>query len=432
MLSNVRRGDRGSIPLALLVIIAIGGLMTMLLGRVVTESRATAHNDDDTVALHAAEVGLEEAMFRLNNGLITVQNPPTSPGTGSVNGYNYTWQVAHDGSSWRVESSARRATGGVTRTVVARAQDRPLFDLVLATHVGVSGNGNNVVDSYDSSVPMRMPIRNTSSFGIVASNGVVAMNANGDSSSYADRVRLHSWTASQTLAQRCTPSSNGTCSGRSFQIEEPLNIRVSEALAQELRTRCLNTTGFTPWTASTSMTPTAGNNVTVPITTHPVSFTYASEDGPMPVRCMTNMNIDRSVSAPSIAGSPGNIVVVRDHVTMNPQGGGNVNCAGCPNNDYPSSPTDYPRARNLQIFTLSNQGPASNNGYTVLFRGVNFGGTIYAPNGLCGSTTGGIQVFGSIICDDLQKGGNWGFHYDMDLARGLTTGEYRVDSWAEE
>jgi type II secretory pathway pseudopilin PulG len=208
------RGDRGSIPMALLVVIVMGGLLTVLLSRTVMEQRSTQRDNEFTTALHAAEIGFDDAVFRLNNHLVVGDD---DEGAGEVDGYAYEWGVERAGAAWRAWSTGT-GPNGVARTISADVTDRPIFDLALATHLGVNFSGGNTADSYNSATGANGTTcsmgasPSTGCFGIIASNGVIHMGSASGVPNYADRVQVYDWgNPTNTGAGRCTHANNTYC-----------------------------------------------------------------------------------------------------------------------------------------------------------------------------------------------------------------------------
>jgi type II secretory pathway pseudopilin PulG len=426
------RGDRGSIPMALLVVIVMGGLLTVLLSRTVMEQRSTQRDNEFTTALHAAEIGFDDAVFRLNNHLVVGDD---DEGAGEVDGYAYEWGVERAGAAWRAWSTGT-GPNGVARTISADVTDRPIFDLALATHLGVNFSGGNTADSYNSATGANGTTcsmgasPSTGCFGIIASNGVIHMGSASGVPNYADRVQVYDWgNPTNTGAGRCTHANNTYCQ-EPFRrnYEDPLDIRGRVGFAEDLAAACTAAGAWTSWKA-TDVAPGngAGQNRWA---TMPSTPDVTLGDG-TPVFCFSELTLDTNIEMPS--GFDDYVVSVRDRLYVGGQL--EVNCPSCKSNAaFGSAAKPFPRARNLQIFTMAEDTCAGNaNCYAVrILQQTHFAGTIYAPDATCGSQTGGTHIYGSLICNFVTNAGNWSFHYDEDLMDGLSTNEYFVSRWTEE
>lgn len=421
-------GERGSIPLAMLVIIIMAGLTSVLLARSVAEQRSTRFDNEFTTTLHAGEAGIDEAVFRLNNQLVTGN---TASGSGDAGGYAYTWKAERDGfGQWTVTSTGE-GPDRAERTVVAEVNDKPLFDLALATHLGINFQGGNTADSYHSGLQRRCSVTaDPDCFGIVASNGNIDMGSTGPNTNYADRVRVHDMAnPANNGPERCGPSNSIYCSyDYPFRndIDDPLDIHADVPFVEELLDGC---SSFPDWQAS-DVAP--GNNDTAILdlagvgeATHPDIGAY---------HCLGDVHFDRDTVLPaSVSLADPLYIVVRDAIKID--GHTKVNCASC-GGSFPPDP-DMPLGAALQIFTLAEDGGQGSNVLAAvqIRQQAKLGASLYAPDASCGNQQGSnaqVEIYGSLICKAVLNQGGWGFHYDESLLGGLRTGRFFVNRWREE
>lgn len=424
-------GERGSVPLALLVVIMMAGLTTATLSRTITEQRSTRFDNEFTTAVHAGEAGIAEGVFRLNNQLVTGD---AASGAGDANGYAYTWEARRDGyGQWTVTSSGV-GPDGVERTLVAEVSDRPIFDLALATHIGIEFAGGNTADSYHSGLQRRCSTSpNPNCFGVIASNGDIDMGSSGASTNYADRVHVHDWAnPANTGPGRCSPTGSVYCDeafGHRRNLDDPLDIRGDVLLVEELRDACTAAAAFSTWRAS-AVAP--ANNATATLDLPAANALSHPDVGAF--HCLSELVFDRNTVLPStVTAQAPYFLVVRD--TIRVDGHVKVNCAAC-GSSFPASPS-MPVAPALQILTVADDGMLGSNVLAAvqIRQHAKLGAAIYAPNASCGNQQGSnaqVEIYGAIVCKAVLNQGGWRFHYDEALLDGLRTGRYFIDRWREE
>ncbi|MEX0658356.1 MAG: hypothetical protein WD080_04420, partial [Egibacteraceae bacterium] len=208
-------GDRGSIPLSLLVMLVISGLVVVMLGTTVSAQRQARHDRDFTTVLYAADAAVEQAQFRLRASMSAAPRMPVVDSTlagvqescpllgvswcfvgGSAETGRYQWYAQRLGytRSWEVTAVGER--NGVQRRLrVIVEEGRRFFAAAFADSIANFGN-NNVADSYDSGRPPR-----TSRWpgpgraGWVGSNGPVET---GGSSTRIDGLQMFNLAAAGT------------------------------------------------------------------------------------------------------------------------------------------------------------------------------------------------------------------------------------------
>lgn len=417
--TNWLRGERGSVPLALLVVIIMAGLTSVVMSRAVAEQRSTRFDNEYTTAIHAAEAGLEEAAFAINNHLAVTGY---AEGTGAINGYDYTWWAQQQpDESWVVGS---RGTGpdGVTRTVGVDLTDRPIFDLSLATHMGINFAGSNRADSYNSATQRRCsPPSSVGCFGIIASNGDINLGSASSTNNYADRVRVHDWANPDNTGDgRCQPATSSFCQPPHRQnIDEPLDIHAHVPLVEDMLDACGGV--FAPWRAS-------DHGGVLRRSTIPMVTGFDGHDDIDEFGCVSELTFDEDTTVPDDL-----VLVVRDRTKID--GRVKVNCAAC-GSTFPASP-NMPVARRLQILTLAADTGASGSNVLAavqIRQHAKLAAGVYAPYASCGNqqSNAQVEIYGSLICDSVLNQGGWSFHYDEALVDSIRTGEYFVDRWREE
>lgn len=429
-LRRVLGSERGSVPLALLVVIIMAGLTSIISARTVAQERSVRHDNEFTTAVHAAEAGVAEAAFRLNNHLVL---GTSGSGTGTANGYDYAWTANKEGpfGPWVVTSTGTGPTA-VSRTVRAELADRPIFNTALSTHLGVNFQGGNAADSYDSATQLRCSGPHPDCFGIVASNGNIDMGSSGGGTNYADRVHVHDWANPEnTGPERCAPSNSVYCDEtrdpqHRYNIDEPLNIRGQVDFVQELLDGC---DSFPSWRASENVT---GSGDPAAATLDPGSPSSHPQVGDY--HCFSALRFDQKTQLPSsVTPEDPLIVVVRDRMKIDAHV--EINCGGC-KNGFPASPK-MPAARRLQFFTLAEDDFDTDNNVLAAIQirqHAKVSAAVYAPNASCGNqqSNAHVEIYGSLVCKAVLNQGGWKFHFDEDLLAGARTGQFALQRWQEE
>ncbi|HVL98407.1 MAG TPA: hypothetical protein VM324_03860 [Egibacteraceae bacterium] len=429
LLSAPRRAfasDRGSVPLALLVTIIMAGLTTVVFARTNADQRSTRFDNEFTTVLHAAEAGVEEATFRVNNHLVT---GATAQGSGTANGYDYAWTAARQPSGQWVVTSTGTGPNEAERTVVAQLTDRPIFNASLATHLGINFTGGNKADSYNSRTQTRCsPPSSISCFGIIASNGNIEVGSSSATSNYADRVRVHDWANPENNGPaRCTQATSQFCRTPFREnVDEPLDIRGSVPLVEDLLAGCA---GFPTWKASDHATGSGSNRQAVFAPTSPASHPEIGA-----YHCFGELVFDVNTRLPTtVTADNGLVVVVRDRIKV--EGAVRVACNACAGG-FPAAP-NRPAARRLQIFTLAKDETASGSNVLAavqIRQHAKIAAAIYAPDASCGNqqSNAQVEIYGALACRVVLNQGGWEFHYDEDLLDGISTGQYFVTRWQEQ
>lgn len=145
MMRRMPSREAGSLPLALLAAIVIGGLIVALYGVIMSGVRSSARDRDLAAAIQVADAGLQEAFVALQQ--VEEGEPPDcdTNGDGSCNGTlrdgsPYRWEYEVLGERlWRVTSVGTH--NDHTRAVRAQIGERPLFGAAIVTDDKFTYNG---------------------------------------------------------------------------------------------------------------------------------------------------------------------------------------------------------------------------------------------------------------------------------------------------
>jgi hypothetical protein len=373
---------------------------------------------DFTLAIQAADAGVEQARFR-----VAAARQPGSrvPATGSVNvalpggQASYSWYAQRIGTSreWQVFSDGTYR--GKTRRVVAVFKEDRLFFASAFADMSVTFNGGNVADSYHSGPGTARRLPGPGRTGLVGSNGNIRFLGN---SSTVDGVQLWDHRAGNNTPARCegqgtvglAPSLQACSTAATSQPlgDVPYQQRLAERreltpAPSELQAR-LAACGNGPY-PSLNITGTAGGD-TMPA---PMTAANGQNNRSAPAAgtnagyyCYSNVDIRADVTLHSSATRQNPVVlVVNGNVTLHGNGR-KVNCSPCA-----SARDSAPDSGALQIYIVGN-------GQLSTSPSNRFGAAVYGPQATCG---GGSQneIYGSLICSTIANVGGWAFHYDEAL-----------------
>lgn len=361
-------GERGSIPLVLLVTIVIGGLIIALYIDITTGRRLAVGDRDFNHAVQVADAGIQEA-FLVLAGLEEEDRPPigawfeAQPREGTLERGEYAWSAMRIGANqWEVRSEG--TVGEQVRVLEAHMGPLTLFGMAAFGDELLSFRGANSAQSY--------PVGNR---GYVASNGTVRLVGN----SIVDGVTLHgganydpannhirsdgepSFAPEQDLPNIALEeySEGGVCAGG------PTDGNISDLLPLEQgRTYCVTQADF-PGRTDHLLEPDPNPD---PVT------------GPRPARIFI-----------AVGGG------------LHVQGQGDN--AATVNMTHPTEPD----AQNLEIYLAG--GSVQLNNHTKIAAG------IYGPASSCSEASNAqAEIYGSIVCKDIINQGGWTFHYDERLS----------------
>lgn len=366
--------DRGSMLLALMMLVVLAGVATMLTVSTVAQSKATQHDSRYTTVLPAADAGIARGVFMLNHGQSA--SIPTSDATALTidqGSQSAKWYATPQYSTTAPTSYllTAKTTTGVERTLKAEAYQSSRFPVAAFADKSIVFRGGNTATSYNSTTGTT----STTGHGRLGSNGSVTL----DGSAIADGVDLYNWT-SDPNSSRCSGS---TCTSTGGLNTYGTKLDITSASATQFITsqlnNCTSTTAFTTSTTSTHALP---------------SGTWCASS--------LNLDVDTTVTADTVIYVSGN-VTMSHHLNIN------------------YSSTTVPVPSKLQIYMLGTTYDQSN--HTTI------AGAIYAPLATC---NGGAQsvVYGSLVCGSISNVGGWQFHYDDALAT-VGGGDFRVRNYRE-
>ena len=448
-----RRDDRGSIPLALLASFVVGALIVTMFAATQAGQLSARFDRGFTGALYGADAGVQEAAFQLG-AVPPDPDDMTLEGEGDLGETSYSWTATRSGVGsryWNVESEA--TTRGVTREVEALITERRRFFAALAAENSLTFAGNNVVDSYNSSLSPAWP---GTSQGLVATNGSVTISGGGSGgggSTQIDEVHLYNYQANPEPPDRCSPVSAAYCVARK-KYAEPINLAArlgphTDAFAPSARP-------YGPVIAGETACPSDGGLQDFRASTNPAAWggpgrlnALGPDPGPGEhyYYCFRNVYFDVNTvlgSSPNgTAASVNNPVLIyaTGRVVFGTSGGGAAgttytNC-GTPNSS-PAAPCigtgtmsarTAPDSGALQIIT-SKTGGSSGTPDVRLHGNSKTAAAVYAPLAFCGGGSN-VEFFGSLICRDLDNVGNWSFHYDEALTS-IGDREFGIARWKEK
>lgn len=432
------QAEDGSLVLALLATIVVGGLVTVVVATVLSGHRSARFDEEFTGALHVAEAGVQQAVHRLNAG------QEIEDGAGTVDGRPFEWEATQlDDTEWEVLSRSLDGTR-VDRTLRAVITDQPLFDLAAFSENVLDFQGTNQADSYHSGEGEwctgrgRVGSNGELDFSGTASGQCTVYDEDGNEISQAsvDGVDLYDWQGGNAYDDRCvhaggTPNNCWVDSHggqrRFVTHEDPVTFDTQLAWVEELLEDCADNYALPDLEAGDDF------GLTIP----PAGPT----DGPevsvigddVHAYCANSVTFDGHTSLSGASLDDPVVFLVADHVSVT----GNqrrVNCDGCGSggNWDPADQPVYPVAGALQIYTNSDENSSDPSDDVIdIGNHARFAASVFAPRGTCGGSAG-AHVFGSMICWDIVNVGNWKFHYDEALGESVTTGQYAVAQWAEE
>jgi hypothetical protein len=394
---------------------------------------------------------------------------------------------------WTVTSRSLPAAGtGPDRTVVAQVEERPFFFPGAFGDTIIALNGTSTsVDSYNSKNPSQSPVAactltadkcgwgTSAEFG--TNNGSLGTNGSfdftGNTTVRPGGAFLYDWlnnpptsgvTATNPFGNRCsgnrctttyvstvddplkydTPqrmgfidakfASGGPCADTNPATNPRYNIPVNQVGGVYVFGARVGETTRLDGVGS-------GNNATATVPSYATSRGIApgSSDATDPnftnFYCALSLDIpDNLVLASSVTSANPVVIFVKNSVSggnqvtvhcRNPAGD---ECNGFSGNTNIQSTFPRPIADWLQMYVAGVPAGSSGSASNVSFRaGAKVAGIFYAPRSSCGTPgSGGVNVYGIMICRSMDNVGNWKFHFDDALGdRG--SGEFLIADWVE-
>lgn len=438
--------DDGSMMMALLVSIMVSGLVALITTTAIAGQKGVRLDKEYTLALHAADAGVDQARFRVAAVRENGNRIPAAAGAQVVSpplagGASFSWYAERVPNSreWVVHSTG--TSGGKDRHLAVTLREDRLFFASAFANDGVTFNGNNRADSYSSgSVGYPVTTPRAGRLGLVGSNGPVSFLGN---STVVDGVQLWHYGPGTDLGSRCTGQASvglaptiNACSETAANTpgDYPYQQRYRERRAltptiEALQAK-LAACGPGPYSDLniTSTTP-ASQRVLAPYFGTGESNRSAPAQGTSPVGhyCYNNVTIgaDVTLSAPPSADAASRTRPVVLYITGQLKLSGNarkLNCPACVN-DRDATPD----AGALQIYSTYQSVGSLNGLDTSPQNKMSF--AFYGPRASCGGGSGN-EVYGSIICRRIDNVGGWQFHYDEAL-EGLGNKQYTVTKYQE-
>ncbi|HEX8003954.1 MAG TPA: hypothetical protein VF519_14800 [Mycobacteriales bacterium] len=384
-----RRREDGSMMLALLGSLITTSVVTTVAFSMITSSQSTRHSQDYTLALHAADAGVQDAMFRANN------LQPVTGGTGTVGDGTYSWTATATTKGWLVVS--RGTQRAVSRTIRVELTKAPRFFLAAFGDRGIELKGSNGADSYNSATGAT----NTGS-GNLGSNDDVNLNGN---STVVDNITLYNHDAADNT---CTNNGGTGCEhinviGPKLDLASDANMKFIE----DQLSACAATYQLPSWRASEA----------VPAGVLPYN-------GALPY-CFETLTFDVDTVLSGADAAHPVVIYVRGAVSI--EQGIKVNCGGC-------GPTSTPDASLLQIYSAGSTDTQS----IAIGNQSMISAAIYAPRANCLGNPSAAQadIYGALICGSIGRitsgnQGGWSFHFDDNL-KNIGTGGYQVVRYDEQ
>lgn len=408
---NRFRDETGSMMMALLATIVVGGLVVSFLAMVATSQRVTRHDRDFQQAIHVSEAHMQEALTKIGHddedgsepvGTTLCAPDSTCPSDGSDRHYE---AEKIDPNTWQATSWGR--VGGSTRKLEAVISRTPTFPVGAFGDKGVDLTGSVTVASYNSNTQTwKADCNNDGIDDYGTCNGTISTNhkVKADSgSSCADVINLNGPHASvDNTVYRCdfdeNPDSTQPAVQNGAADAATNSLEVVKAGIQE----CDASGEWQKiWRASDHGGTLNGDG-----------------DGLDNNRlCVNDLEFDEDTTASEktriyVTGK----VSVGKHVE--------VNCDGC-NGDGLGDDSPLPSAQNVQIYS---DGPHFGVGNHSKVAAV-----IYAPKANCGGSPSNAQaaVYGAMVCNHLQNQGGWSFYFDDQLLVESVT-DYDIETLREE
>ena len=435
-----RTDERGSIPLALLVVIIVGAVTAVLTSTVITGQRSTRFDAAFTDAVQYADAGVQDAVVKLNNNSLAAGSYTLDVDSTPADPVVQTTQITPQ--RWEVSGTA--TVNGTTRRVVAEIREVPLFGFALFARNGVAFNGANATDSYSSASGGTWCTGN----GVVGTDGALEFSGLKNSPCHptnkitVDGAVLYGCGALDAAAcrattydgaPRCTHSGGDNClttdenlsgvpepdnDGRLTAQADPFKLTPEEELQRVIDEDAVCEAAGWP------DAPPAGVANAQPrdwVTDDGDVLTPRAAATGRDFYCVESLTFkgDTSVNrGPS--GEPVRIHV-RDTITV--EGSGTtVNCNSCnsnnPYNQRPDSAALQVIGRNTQSFNLDDPQ-------------IMWAAAVYAPSAQCEGPAG-VDIYGSLICELVDNVGAWNFHYDDALQEVGGSGRYAIATYREE
>ena len=392
------RSPQGSMPMAVLVSIVVGGLALVLLSRTMTSQEQVRFDRDYQLAVNGAEAGVSQAVNviqQLPAGSTTVSLDSESVGGDTeLNGHPFEWTAERqtDGR-WQIRSTGWHGQD-VRRTLEAEASDDPEFFLAAFGRVGVRMVGNNEVKSFPQQ-----------GLGAIGTNRSISIVGN----STADIVMLM---GNDAYCEEFDEAAN-TCNDNPIE-GHPEKLDFGEMIADveaEIAETCEDEFEiFDP-------------DVHLPLQTG-TDYCFSRLETGNHEEITVDIAPDDVPEAGAPVTNPARVYVKPGPLTI-----GNHNRVNCPSGSC-SYPDQVPESSALEINTTADALHIGNQSSVAA--------VIRAPKATCRGNPSAAQVdmYGSLLCNEIGPDGHgnqggWSFYFDSRLLQ-LGSGSFDVVSLREE
>lgn len=461
LLRPMARRQDGSLPVALLASIVVAGLAMVLTARMIAGEEQVRFDRAFTESFHAADAGVQQALFELNAGLhqdMETTDPPVVSGETTFGDDTYQWTIERDSErSWTVTSQGTQ--NGVSRTVTAVIEEQPLFFPGAFGDTLIAFNGSSTsVDSYNSGT-CTTPAADCewgsddqfgTGNGSIATNGV--FDFSGNPSLRPGSAFLYDWLDNPAenivlpddpFGDRC--EGNPCTTTYVSTIDKALEYS-SDAQMQFIHSALDDCDGLNQekgdWVFGGKG---KDKNTNTLLEAYEADTSWAVTDPVDPgfenYYCADSLQFRSDTElADAVTTDEPVVIFVRDFVKVENQV--IVGCETTSGGDCSKNQTSVPELRTsdtrppagrLQIYVAAEEGGGGKKGANITYEANSmFAGVVYGPRSRCGGPGGAtVDIFGAIICGSMDNVGSWQFHYDDQLGT-YGTSLFGVSYYTEE
>ena len=432
-MTQLLRGERGSLPMALLAVLVVGSLVTVVTGTVVVGQQQTRFDQNFEQSLQIADAGIDQMVNLIESGERTDDfTVPTDVPAATLDGGTYTGTADHLGRGYWTVTSTGVADDGTLRSIRVDVEPESLFSLAAFGRVFVDLNGNNGADSYRSGTLAEDGSWTANPLGLMSEGGaggfgyplnptgrgVVATNGN-------LRMRNNAWDATNfaEIHNCCISAAEMEAHDIPGSLYDASRTGYCEGLVT--RDRCIDAYNQLLTNPDDPTGPLIRRlryyyppielPAVVPPTTPTASFPVAPASNTLGcgVYAFTSAVFNSSTTFTGTPDCP-TVLYLTGTLTLADQ-----------NTDYNFSALQPRPSPGLIIFS-------SSGGTALDFSrpGVRISAALYAPNG---AFSGGSNshIYGAVIAGSINSLGDWAFHYDEGL-QGVIDGARPVAvAWTE-
>lgn len=416
---NLRRDERGSIPIMMSILVVASVLVVTMLMSVDVGLRQSRRSGDSADAVQVADAGINEAMQQL----ATVAGTSfTRTGTVGASSYTYTaTQDATDARIWHIDATGTNSTG-VKRRINADAVGESQFTSPLYVRDLLIVGAGAVLDSY------RSGLNNTQGCtkkGVISlSNGSnITFNSGGKGNAnctgriidptwpYAmDGCIVYGGSSLPPMGQASCPPAPNT-----YKVATPFPLQTVNAPTSGVTYPATGSVPGTSFTCSSSVLKGGATYYYTTITLNAgcgIDPTSTSSD---PVKMYAkNFTIGSSTKGQINAPTTGMCTV------------STTGWAYLDQNSNPAVSYCTGWSRSLQLFVPNGlSGTISLTG-----SGTQFWGLIDAPDAAVTLQSPQLELWGAMVAGSVNVKSQFSWHFDEALSS-LTTGKYGIQNWRE-